>query len=203
MDTRATFVFACSQLRYVEAQRRVQRRSFSTSLTPTFEESGHGVLRLAPVEVVEQILNRWFDLIHALAPIFHRGVFMTRFHSREAVQDGLFAALVVSVCAATVSSLRRKSHKDYGSLTPERCWEVAQELSSQHLPVIYSLDWCQMKYNLASSHSSTTDTTQHFRYISEAAAGVKYLIHYQMSDMPTLEQQLLKRLYWLIFAAGW
>lgn len=128
---------------------------------------------------------------------------MARFHSSEAMQDGLFAALVVSVCAATISSLRRKSHEDYGSLTPERCWEVIEELSPNSQHVKYSLDWCQMKYNLASSQSATTDMTRHFRNISEAAAGVKYLMYYHIEDMSILEQQLLKRLYWLIFAAGW
>ncbi|RDW75431.1 hypothetical protein BP6252_06573 [Coleophoma cylindrospora] len=160
-----------------------------------------GIHRLAPSYVVEQIIHSWFDLIHSVAPIFHRGIFLTRLASGEADQDGVFAALVVSVCAATISSLRRKSYKDYGTLTPERCWDVAEEIIHQRRKEPFTLEWCQMKYNLGSSQYITEDD-QHFRNLCEAAAGVKFLIHYRMASMPLVSQQLLKRLYWLIFAAG-
>ena len=158
--------------------------------------------RLAPLHVVEQIVHSWFELIHSVAPIFHRRSFLTRLRSGEAEHDGIFTALVVSVCAATIASLRRKSSQEFGFLSPERCWDVIEEINSQGAREMFTLEWCQMKYNLGSSQYMIDDVQQ-FKNISEAVIGIKYLMHYEMSSMDSLSRELLKRLYWLVFAAGW
>jgi hypothetical protein len=192
--------------RFVAAQSRSPRQNLASfdsgaSVSPA-TITVCGIHRLAPPHVVEQIVNSWFDLIHSVAPIFYRRSFLTMMKADEAAQDGTFAALVVSVCAATIASLRRKSSQDYGTLTPERCWEVIEEMNLHRYREPYTLEWCQMKYNIGSSQY-LIDDAQSFRNLSEATAGVKYLIHYEMSSMALVSQELLKRLYWLLFAAGW
>jgi hypothetical protein len=164
----------------------------------------YGIHRLAPLHVIEQIVHSWFEQIHSVAPFLHRRAFLTRLRSTEATQDGTFAALVVSLCAATIASLRRKSSQDYGTLVnPERCWEVIDEMNMHQMPRRhFTLEWCQMKYNLSVSNHLINDA-QCFTSMSEAVIGIKYLIHYEMPNMTSASQELLKRLYWLVFAAGW
>jgi len=161
-----------------------------------------GVHRLAPREVVERIVHSWFDLIHSLAPIFHRGMFLARLATDECTQDGIFAALVVSMCAATLVSLPRKSYQDFGPLTAEQCWDVIDDINLHQRREPYTLEWCQMKYNIGSSQYACNNALA-FRNTSEAAAGVKYLIYHEMAKKDFVSQQLLKRLYWLLFAGGW
>lgn len=151
------------------------------------------------------MIHDWFDLIHSVCPIFHRGIFLTRLASGEAAQDGIFAALVISVCAATSASLKRKSSKDYGIVTVQRCVDAVEEIERQAGRFPLSLEWCQLKYHLSVSLGSekSLDDADSFRLLAESVAGVKYLVYYRMQDMDTVSQQLLKRLYWLLFVALW
>jgi hypothetical protein len=137
--------------------------------------------------------------------MFHRGIFLSRLAAGEAAHDGIFAALVISICAATITSLKRKSSKDYGTLTTEKCIEVAQTMESQMAKQPLTLEWCQMKYHLGISlaNQRSFDDADSFRIIAEATAGVKYLTYYKMQEMCTVSQQLMKRLYWLLFAGLW
>jgi hypothetical protein len=47
------------------------------------------------------------------------------------------------------------------------------------------------------------DDATSFAFMAEAVAGVKYLVYYELENMSFLSQQLLMRLYWLLFAAQW
>jgi hypothetical protein len=69
----------------------------------------------------------------------------------------------------------------------------------------FTLEWCQAKYNLGATVGAEggLDNPSAFRYMSEAVMGVKYLTYYDMPAFPLVSQQLLKRLYWLIFAGLW
>ncbi|KFY27144.1 hypothetical protein V491_01011 [Pseudogymnoascus sp. VKM F-3775] len=159
--TKAPFVAAQRGSLAIENLASVPAPDSSNSVSPVTATAAtvvYGIHRLAPLHVIEQIVHSWFDQIHSVAPFLHRRAFLTRLGSIEATQDGMFAALVVSLCAATIASLRRKSSQDHGTLC--------------------------------------------FTTMSEAVIGIKYLIHYEMPNMTTVSQELLKRLYWLLFAAG-
>ncbi|KAI3539745.1 hypothetical protein CSPX01_08701 [Colletotrichum filicis] len=159
----------------------------------------------ASEDLVQRMLHDWFEKVHALAPVLHRRRFLHRLKAREANTDRTFCALVVSVCAATVATLRRA---DYSPVTVERCLDFIEE---RHLldhglrKPVYSLDWCVAMYNIGTSASSMNEDglgdMGSFHGMSEAAAGARFLAYYRMADLDMSEQQLLKRLFWLIFAA--
>ncbi|KAJ0159932.1 hypothetical protein CTA2_8871 [Colletotrichum tanaceti] len=151
------------------------------------------------------MLDDWFEKVHALAPVLHRRRFMCRLTTGEADSDRTFCALVVSVCAATVATLRRT---DYSPVTVGGCLDFIEEhrlLDHGLRKPCYSLDWCIAMYNIGTSASSMNENgladMGSFHGMSEAAAGARYLAYYRMADLDMSEQQLLKRLFWLIFAA--
>ncbi|GJC80419.1 hypothetical protein ColLi_03257 [Colletotrichum liriopes] len=151
------------------------------------------------------MLGDWFEKVHALAPVLHRRRLMYRLKTGEANTDRTFCALVVSVCAATVATLRRA---DYSPVTVERCIDFIEEhhlLDHGLRQPSYSLDWCIAMYNIGTSASSMNENglgdMGSFHGMSEAAAGTRFLAYYRMADLDMSQQQLLKRLFWLIFAA--
>ena len=107
---------------------------------------------------------------------------------------------MVSIICATCATLRRRSHNDYDGVTAESCYEVIEldGLLPSNGP--YSLDWCVAKYNLsASSHAlPTLPLAQANRYTTDAQLGVKHLLHHGAAQMSLIDDQLLKRLYWLL-----
>ena len=177
----------------------------SPSLTSPSSTTKCGLERLAPFPVIEHMIHDWFELIHSVCPIFHRGIFLNRLASGEASQDGIFAALVISVCAAVSASLKRKSTNDYSLVTSQRCLDAIEQIELHTGRFPFSLESCQMKYHLcvALGTEKSLDDVDCFRLLAESVAVVKYLVHYQMQDMDTASQQLLKRLYWLLFVALW
>lgn len=179
------------------AQRRNESASIESPSAPsTFFD------QLGPVTVIEQIVHDWFELVHSVCPILHRTSFMKRLTNGEVAHEPGFLALVASLCAATIASLRRKSSTYYGIITVQRCLQVVEQVGIGRK---FSLEWCQTKYNLAVALSSEAgmDDANSFGFMAEAIAGVKYLVYYELENMTFLSQQLLKRLYWLIFAAQW
>lgn len=42
-----------------------------------------------------------------------------------------------------------------------------------------------------------------YQALSEAAAGTRYLVYYRLHNYDEAEQQLLRRLMWLLFAGAW
>ncbi|KXH35228.1 hypothetical protein CSIM01_11182 [Colletotrichum simmondsii] len=173
--------------------------------TTTGSHHSNRLALFAPEDLVQRMLHDWFEKVHALAPVLHRRRFLHRLKAGEANTDRTFCALVVSVCAATVATLRRA---DYSPVTVERCLDFIEE---QHLldhglrKPVYSLDWCVAMYNIGTSASSMNEDglgdMGSFHGMSEAAAGARFLAYYRMADLDMSEQQLLKRLFWLIFAA--
>ncbi|KAF4781817.1 hypothetical protein HER10_EVM0003651 [Colletotrichum scovillei] len=173
--------------------------------TTTGSHHSNRLALFAPEDLIQRMLHDWFEKVHALAPVLHRRRFLHRLKAGETNSDRTFCALVVSVCAATVATLRRA---DYSPVTVELCLDFIEE---QHLldhglrKPVYSLDWCVAMYNIGTSASSMNEDglgdMGSFHGMSEAAAGARFLAYYRMADLDMSEQQLLKRLFWLIFAA--
>jgi hypothetical protein len=123
----------------------------------------------------------------------------------DADRDAGFCGLVISLCAATIASLKRKCSASYGSITVERCLDVVDRHNLLSSNRVFTLEWCQSKYNLGVAVSSERglDDAEGFRYLSEATMGVRYLVCHSLPTMDLVSQQHLKRLYWLIFAGLW
>lgn len=161
--------------------------------------------QLADADTVKRILDDWFDLIHSVCPIHHHANFFKRLADDDASHDPEFAAVVIAVCAATVSSLPRKAALDYPQVTIERCLDVIAQNELLGDSRRISLGFCQAKYHLSTSVLSEqgADAAFNFRLLGEAATAIRYLTFYDLAGMPALQQQLTKRLYWLIFAGFW
>lgn len=166
---------------------------------------GLSLHHLAPVSVVRQVLEDWFNLIHPVAPILHRATFLDRFDNLNVSRDSEFTKLVISVCAAAVSTLRRRTMTYAPSLTVERCQQLidAHEHSSDRFNV--TLERCQWKYNICSAllHYRGFDSAIIQLLTSEVTSMLAHLVHYRLSSMSVLEQELTKRLYWLLYAGSW
>ncbi|KAH8649242.1 hypothetical protein BX600DRAFT_419407 [Xylariales sp. PMI_506] len=177
-------------------------RSSPVCVVPPSSNPGPWLSLLGSAELIDRVLNDWFEFVHPLAPILHRRRFLQRLHRGDADVDRQFCALVISVCAATVGTLWRKSLNEYSFITTERCFHVIE--SQQLLPTDgdYTLDWCITKYNLAmakvASVNKSEDMLWGFRTIIQAEAGIKYLVATRLDTMSPVDQELLKRLYWLV-----
>ena len=186
--------------RFVQAQRRNESAPIESLSPPS-----SSIDQLGPSTIIAQIVHDWFELVHSVCPILHRASFLKRLTDGDVAHDSGFSALVTSVCAAAIASLRRKSATYYGIITVKRCLRVIEQIGLSKANRKFSLEWCQTKYNLAIALSSEAgmDDADSFRFMAEAVAGVKYLVYYELENMTFLSQQLLKRLYWLLFAAQW
>lgn len=160
---------------------------------------------LAPTPIVEQVVGDWFERIHPLAPILHRDTFLRQ------LADGTnhtvpFINLVISLCAATVSTLRSRGQAYSGMITVEKCHDTISENERQTgNPPSIDLLFCQTKYNLATSLFAARgiDDPKPQLLLAEVAAGTNYLLHYHCDNMQLLDRELIKRLYWLCFAGQW
>ncbi len=151
------------------------------------------------------MIDDFFELIHCVAPLFHRGQFLRRLENGDTDHNLEFCALVISVCAATVTSLRRKACARYDFVTVERCCEVISRNRLLERKAKFTLEWAQANYNLGVARCSEIGMgdAMGFQYFGDSVMAVKYLIYYEMPNMSFISQQLLKRLYWLLFAGNW
>lgn len=167
--------------------------------------SVRGLEQLGPPHVIDQIVQDWFELVHSVAPILHRGHFLKRLADGDATRDYEFLDLVISICAATIASLRRKSSTYDRVITVESCYNAIEQNRVHRRNKAITLEWCQTKYNLGVAlwPKYGIDGCVPFLLLSEATAGVKYLLYHELGHMNFMSQQLLKRFYWLVFAAQW
>ncbi|KAI8670338.1 hypothetical protein NCS55_00779600 [Fusarium keratoplasticum] len=173
--------------------------------TPSVLRS-HWLSAFATDAVISRLLNDWFDKIHPLAPILLRRRFLRRLHNREADGDAMFCGLVISVCAATKATFPRG---EYGSVTVEHCVEFLDThglLKSQFAQGSFCLDWCIAMYNMGMAIGAVSElgpsNMRAYHALNEAATGARYLAYYCMHELDEAEQQLLRRLFWLLFAAS-
>lgn len=149
-------------------------------------------------------MTDWFDWIHPVAPIMHRSLFLQRVaqcQGSDIHSSASFFLLVTSVCAATVASLRRR-RSFYGELTVEHCIALAERFRLWSPNSIITLERTLTLYNLSSAvqHEYGTDSALPHRIMAETAISLKYLIYHELDQMSFMDQQILKRVYWLVFA---
>lgn len=130
---------------------------------------------------------------------------MRRFNDRSAETDLDFDALVVSVCSATVSTLRRTAPSYASMITVEKCWNIITSFEQLRGPLPPTLTRCQWKYNMAASTVQERGLDDEVPQILMGEAGVivSRLIHYNLSSLSLRDQELSKRLFWLLFAGQW
>ncbi|KAF5707737.1 hypothetical protein FMUND_10955 [Fusarium mundagurra] len=160
----------------------------------------------APEPIIRRLLGDWFNVIHPLAPILLRRRFFQRLQQGVADVDAEFCGLVISVCAATKATLPRG---DYGPVTVYYCVDFLDAhglLQSQFTRDSFSMDRCIALYNIGTAMSATTksglSSMRAYHALSEAAAGARYLAYYRIHEHDEAEQQLLRRLIWLLFASA-
>jgi hypothetical protein len=156
---------------------------------------------------VQQILGDWFEFVHPVAPIVHRDTLLRQLANPVNSQDLDFVDLVISLCAATLATLRRRASTYAPAVTVEKCYQIItlhQSNASRQLDTL-NLAWCQTKYNLSNSLTAERgidDPTPQL-LLAEALMGIGHLLHHEMENMSFADQELLKRLYWLCFAGQW
>lgn len=180
------------------------RAQLDGDVADTGDKEEHNLDLIARPEVLHRIIDDWLNWIHPVAPILHRGHFMRRMYGdgdRERDSSASFVLLVASVCAATVASLRRRREL-YGTVTVEGCLDVAEQLKLWSMASITTLDRALTIYNFSSAvhHEHGIDSSLNHRLYGEASTSVAYLLHQHFDQMTFMEQQILKRLYWLIYA---
>ncbi|KAF5672036.1 beta-galactosidase [Fusarium heterosporum] len=160
----------------------------------------------APESTIACLLEDWFGVIHPLAPILLRRQFLRRLDQGVADVNAEFCGLVISVCAATKATLPRR---DYGPVTVDYCVEFLDThglLKSHFTQDPFSMDRCIALYNIGTAMSATNksglSSMRAYHALSEAAAGARYLAYYRIHEQDEGEQQLLRRLIWLLFASA-
>lgn len=112
-----------------------------------------------------------------------------------------FLLLVASVCAATLASIRRRRHL-YGSLSVESCLDFAEHLGVWSPSAVITVERSLAVYNLGTAlhHEHGVDSPLSHRLLTEAAMSTKFLTSQSLDTMSFADVQMLKRLYWLIYA---
>lgn len=112
-----------------------------------------------------------------------------------------FLLLAASIGAATVASLRRRRHL-YANVTVDSCLDFAERLGVWSPKATITVERSLAMYNFGSAlhHEQGIDSPLSHRLITEAAMSVKFLIYQSIDTMDFVDAQILKRLYWLIYA---
>ncbi|RSL93305.1 hypothetical protein CEP52_013348 [Fusarium oligoseptatum] len=149
--------------------------------------------------VILTILTDWSRFVYPLAPLLHRKKFLKRFLQHEDERNPTFCALVLATCGMTVSTLRRRSFYHYRSVTVDKCIDII-ERENLLWPISYTPEWCLSRYNVASALSALygLDDMRVYRSIKEAMAGVQWLLFHEKGTESVHDQELMKRLYWLL-----
>lgn len=159
---------------------------------------------IAPRPVLEELLSDWFEFIHPLAAVLHHDSLFEQLNNVQS--HGVdFVALIASICAATVATLRRRSSDHAPVVTVDRCEALINSIDKHRSITPLTHTKCVTAYNLAVALSTLRGMDHPSAYIemSKTIAMTSHIIHYDLPSLPVLEQELTKRLYWLLFAANW
>jgi len=174
------------------------------SLTSSVEQT------VAPFEIIEALVHEWFELFYSVCPMLHRATFLKRLTPSELENDRGYSALVTAICAATLANLRQRGRtvndqNTFGGLTVESCLSFIEGLGFFNSRQATTLERCQTLYNVAIATQSVQgmDAEEPFQFFGATVIGLKWLIYYKLPTMPMMSQQLLKRLFWLMFAGQW
>lgn len=178
-----------------------------SAVSSTSSGASCGILqRFAPTEVLERMTEDWFERSHAIAPILFRRRYLRRLRSGVADVDPTFCGLVISVCAATLSTLQRE---DYAPITLSRCISFIDDYRLLPCGIArpnYTVEWCAAMYNMGVAIAALSPIgaveLRSFHALSESTAAVRFIIYYRMAELDIVEQELVKRLFWLLFASA-
>lgn len=179
---------------------------YSTVSGPLSGSSLGALERFAPVELIERISEDWFERSHAIAPILYRRRYIRQLRDGLVDTNPVFCGLVISVCAATLSTLPRKN---YAPVTLNRCISFIDNY--RLLPCGISNPTCTVEYSIAMYNMGVAISAlspigsrdlRAFHAVSESATTTRYLLYCCMADLDFVDQQLLKRLFWLLFAGA-
>ncbi|VUC29315.1 unnamed protein product [Clonostachys rosea] len=191
-----------SPLPVPQPQTPVTVRETATDKSKATGRSVNATLELlGPLPLIQRVLSDWFKFVHPLAPVLHRQHLLHRMHTYGEDVDPVFAALIISVCSVTVSTLRRKSFEQYPAITVERCIGIIEDENLLQ-PQPYTLDWCITWYNIASALlvDHGPEDFRVYRGIKEAMASVTYLLCFKGGEGHSeQDKEMLKRLYWFLF----
>lgn len=104
-----------------------------------------------------------------------------------------------------MTTLRRRSSNHASILTVEKCEALIKTIDRHRDPSLINLAKCITVYNLSVALSTLRGMDHPSTQIemSKAMAMTGHIVHYDMPQLPMLKKELLKRLYWLLFAANW
>jgi hypothetical protein len=87
-------------------------------------------------------------------------------------------------------------------VTVDGCLELAEQFKLFSFSSITTLERALALYNFscAVQYEHGIDSPLTHRLLADSSISVKYLFHYEIGRMAFTDQQLLKRLYWLIYA---
>uniref|UniRef100_A0A8H7TRI0 Zn(2)-C6 fungal-type domain-containing protein n=3 Tax=Bionectria ochroleuca TaxID=29856 RepID=A0A8H7TRI0_BIOOC len=143
----------------------------------------------ASADTIYGLLNEWFDKIHPIAPILLRRRFFRRLKNGEADSDPVFY--------------------NQTSLSVPSCLEFIEKnklLAFDLGEVNYTPEWCIAMYNIGVAINATSSQglsdVHGFHAVSQSSAATTYLLYYSLRSLSYIDQQLLKRLFWLLFAAA-
>jgi len=159
---------------------------------------------LAPLFIIRQVINDWFELVHPVAPILRRDSFLQQLDD-SSKHDQDFIGLAASICAATVTTLRRKASEYALMVTVEKCYRLVHSLDHKWHDSPITLTRCQIKYNMAVALGAENGLDYWISQMqfAEATAMVGRLVHYEMQNFSFCDREMVKRLYWLCFAGQW
>lgn len=189
-----------------------QLSPFTTESSPSIGITAYATDILFPRELVRFILGDYVTYVYPLIPVIHQPTFQLDFDSDRDMHDVDFLALIISLCAVTVSLLpsRFKTYRSFSSPLP---FETRTEMADQ----------C---YKLNQSFRDTTyfDTVSHQKWASTFLLGVAFhqtvnnnlwrmlevesmqllrLLEVQhlssYSGLDAVEIQLRKKAFWLMF----
>ncbi|RKL33526.1 hypothetical protein BFJ72_g10042 [Fusarium proliferatum] len=189
-----------------------QLSPFTTESSPSTGITAYATDILFPRELVRFILGDYVTYVYPLIPVIHQPTFQLDFDSDRDMHDVDFLALIISLCAVTVSLLpsRFKTYRSFSSPLP---FETRTEMADQ----------C---YKLNQSFRDTTyfDTVSHQKWASTFLLGVAFhqtvnnnlwrmlevesmqllrLLEVQhlssYSGLDAVEIQLRKKAFWLMF----
>lgn len=188
----------------MQSHQSPNQRNTPEQQTAVEDQDLRGLTSLAPIFLIRRVIDDWFEFVHPVAPILHRETFVRQLEI-IARHDDEFICLAISICAATVTTLRRKSLEYDSTITVDKCYEMICHIDRDHTSPRVNLTRCQTKYNMAVALGSENgmDNIDSQVLIAEATAMIARIIHYEMHAFSLRDRELAKRLYWLCFAAQW
>ncbi|KAF4958815.1 hypothetical protein FGADI_2159 [Fusarium gaditjirri] len=152
----------------------------TAELSPGTGVAAYATDILFPRELVQFILTDYVTYVYPLIPVIHRPTFELDLNTNRDMHDADFLALIISLCAVTVSLLptRFQTYRSFSSPLP---FQTRTE----------TVDHCY-KLNQGFRDTRYFDTVSHQKW-----AKAQHLSSY--TGLNAIEVQLRKKAFWLMF----